>query len=492
MQFRLIQILELGENMNKKLKKYLNYGNMAVILLLAAGILFSKVVPSTIKPWLLGLIALIEGIRFSLRFITKKSFRSETKLVFSILILFVFFAFMFFEIRFRNLLNNINQDFDSYDVHFVSTENTINESALELDGQTIGLLNDADSLVSHQLPKEIIDENELKVDWAYYESYADMIFALNDNEIDLVVLPGGYKESFGSIEGLTDIVANFHTVYSEIRTRESEVIETNQDVLNLVLIGGDNPIQGQSTAGFNYDVIVVLSMNLESGESRMLSIPRDSYIKLSCTNKNDKITHTGWFGAKCLTDTLSNFLDIEINKYALVDFKGLIEIVDSLGGIWIDVESRIVEQDENRNFDNLITIEPGYQKLDGQQALAFLRHRKTLAGGAITRSENHEKFIVALMKQLAQPSSLLNINGFIGGIENTVLTNLSNDDMMHYYDAGVKLIGKNGIDGILPESLQLEGYGDSIYSESFGSNLYYYVLNEESVQQIKTSFGEIQ
>lgn len=472
--------------------KFISLFNYVVLVLLFVGIFLSKVIPSPLKPWLLGLVIVIEAVRFGLKYITKKSFKSETKLVFTLLILFVFFAFLFFEVRFRNLLNNINQDFDSYDVHFVSTENLSYASAKELDGQTIGLLSDETSLVSHQFPNEIIEENELSVEWVYYEDYYQMISALNNDLVDLIVLPGGYRESFGSIEGLTDIVKNFYTVYSEIRSRESEVIESNEDMLNIALIGGDNPIQGQSTAGFNYDVIVVLSMNMTTGESKMLSIPRDSYIHLTCTNKKDKITHTGWFGASCLTNTLTQFLGIEVSHYALVDFKGLIEIVDSLGGIWIDVETKIVEQDENRNFDNLITIEPGYQKLNGQKALAFLRHRKTLAGGANTRSENHEKFVLALMKQLAQPSSLLNINSFISGIENTVLTNLTNDDLMHYYDASTKLLSKNGIDGILPESVHLDGYGDSIYNDSFGANLYYYVLTNESVKAVQDSFQSIQ
>lgn len=472
--------------------KFINLFNYVVLVLLFVGIFLSKVIPSPLKPWLLGLIIVIEAVRFGLKYITKKSFKSETKLVFTLLILFVFFAFLFFEVRFRNLLNNINQDFDSYDVHFVSTENLSYASAKELDGQTIGLLSDETSLVSHQFPKEIIEDNELSAEWVYYEDYYQMISALNNDLVDLIVLPGGYRESFGSIEGLTDIVKNFYTVYSEIRSRESEVIESNEDMLNIALIGGDNPIQGQSTAGFNYDVIVVLSMNMTTGESKMLSIPRDSYIHLTCTNKKDKITHTGWFGASCLTNTLTQFLGIEVSHYALVDFKGLIEIVNSLGGIWIDVETKIVEQDENRDFNNLITIEPGYQKLNGQKALAFLRHRKTLAGGANTRSENHEKFVLALMKQLAQPSSLLNINSFISGIENTVLTNLTNDELMHYYHASTKLLSKNGIDGILPESVHLDGYGDSIYNDSFGANLYYYVLTDESVNAVQDAFQSIQ
>lgn len=475
-----------------KSKKIIEYSNIVIIVLIFIGILFSKAIPSSLKPWLLGLITIIESVRFGLKFLTKKAFKSEIKLVFTLLILIVFFAFLFFEVRFRNLLNNINQDFDSYDVHFVSTENLSYVSAKELDGQTIGLLSDETSLVSHQFPKEIIEENELSVEWVYYEDYYQMISALNNDLVDLIVLPGGYRESFGSIEGLTDIVKNFYTVYSEIRSRESEVIEANEELLNIALIGGDNPIQGQSTAGFNYDVIVVLSMNMTTGESKMLSIPRDSYIHLTCTNKKDKITHTGWFGAGCLTNTLTQFLGINVSHYALVDFKGLIEIVDSLGGIWIDVETKIVEQDEYRNFDNMITIEPGYQKLNGQEALAFLRHRKTLAGGANTRSENHEKFVLALMKQLAQPSSLLSINSFIRGIENTVLTNLTKDDLMHYYDTSTKLLSKNGIDAILPESVHLDGYGDSIYNDSFGANLYYYVLTNESVKAIQDAFQSIQ
>lgn len=478
--------------MNQKNKLLIDYANIVIIFLIFLIILFSRIVPSSIKAYLLTLIIIIQIVRFGLRYSTKKSFKSETKLVFTFLLVFVFLVLLFFEVRFRNLLNNINQDLDSFDVHFVSTKNINYTSAIDLDGQAIGLLSDEFSLVSHQFPKEIVEENELSVEWIYYEDYFQLISALNNNLVDLIVLPGGYRESFGSIEELTEILGNFYTVYSEIRSRESEVIESNEDMLNIVLIGGDNPIRGQSTAGFNYDVIVVLSMNITTGESKMLSIPRDSYVHMTCINKKDKITHTGWFGASCLTNTLTQFLGIEVSHYALVDFNGLIEIVDSLGGIWIDVETKIVEQDENRSFDNLITIEPGYQRLNGQESLAFLRHRKTLIGGANARSENHEKFILALMKQLSQPSSLLSINNFISGIEDTVLTNLTNDDMMHYYDASVKLIGNKGIEGILPETLSLDGYGDSIYNDSFGANLYYYVLTNESVKAVQDTFQSIQ
>ena len=175
--------------------KYVNIFNYVVLALLFIGIFLSKVIPSPLKPWLLGLIIVIEAVRFGLKYITKKSFKSETKLVFTLLILFVFFSFLFFEVRFRNLLNNINQDFDSYDVHFVSTENLSYASAKEFDGQTIGLLSDETSLVSHQFPKEIIEENELSVEWVYYEDYYQMISALNNDLVDLIVLPGDRKST---------------------------------------------------------------------------------------------------------------------------------------------------------------------------------------------------------------------------------------------------------------------------------------------------------
>ena len=79
-----------------------------------------------------------------------------------------------------------------------------------------------------------------------------------------------------------------------------------------------------------------------------------------------------------LWDTISQFFGIPVDYYARVSFNSMIEIVDTIGGIDV-MGTDFCEQDENRSFkkDDLICLKKGEQHLDGKQALAYSRHRKT-------------------------------------------------------------------------------------------------------------------
>lgn len=451
----------------------------------------SAFIPNVIRYPLFALVLVYEALKW---YAKKKSLVINKKLQKSIIVLLVIFVLGagFFEIRFRFLVNNINHTEQELSVDFVVLKDSSVESFEALDGLTLGLLADETSFIGHVAPLEILKNEKISVKQKTYAGYAELILGLIHHETDVIALPTGYASTFSSIDELVDVIGQLKTAVTSTYTQKVEVPVTNTDVLNIVLIGGDNPIVSKSTAGFNYDVIVVYSLNFKTHESVMLSIPRDSYIYTTCSNKKDKITHSGWQGADCLTSTLSQFLGIELSQYMLVDFKGLINLVDSIGGIWIDVPQVIDEQDENRNFDNMIHIDPGYQLLDGQHALAFLRHRHTLENGALSRSENHEKFLVALMQQLAKPTSLLKIPSLFKALETSVLTNIASKDIYTYYQNVLSLLGTSGIDALLPSPVSLTGHGAMIYTPSFGHDLYYYVLDEDSVKAAQDAFQAIQ
>lgn len=452
---------------------------------------FSYVVPSLIRNILYILLIGYELFRFYARSKSKSINKNLHKSI-TIILLVLFVSLSAFEIRFRLFLDNINNSQEEIQFEFVALNNLNIQDVSELNQFSLGLLEDKSSKIGYLAPHEFLDQNEIKMDEAYYQDYVQLIHALINEEVEVIVLPFGYENTFSENSELADFMNQIHIIYSASILLNVESVNINTDILNIVFIGGDNPIVGKSTAGFNYDVIVVYSVNFKTHESAMMSIPRDSYVYTSCSQKMDKITHSGWYGASCLTDTLSGFLDIDINNYMLIDFKGLISLVDSLGGVWIDVEYKIDEQDENRDFENMIHIDPGYQLLDGQHALAFLRHRKTLAGGANTRSDNHEKFLIALMEQLAQTSSIFKINGLISALQDTALTNISSSNMSEYYQKALSFISSVGVGGIVPEQTSLSGYGDMIYTPSFKADLYYYVLDEASVQQAREVFQAVQ
>ena len=475
---------------HEKLKK-LNWFRISQLLsiVLILNLLFATLIPNLYRWILIIVIGLLD--LFVYYWVSKSKVRKKINRIHVYVKLLLVVLIVFPNTLFAGFIRAISTKIITHEVNFVSLDSTVLTSVQELKGKKVGILNDETSKIGYLYPKQINEENELNIKFVEYNSYIEAIQALQNEKIGIIVLPGGYQKTFGSIENYKVDTSVLHSIWNVKFKEKVDLFSTVGDVLNIVLIGGDNPIQGNSTSGFNYDVIIVVSYNFKTQESAMISIPRDSYVYNTCTNKRDKITHTGWYGAVCLTSTLSKFLDIPINHYMLIDFEGLIDVVDSLGGVEIDVPQRIEEQDENRSFDNLIVLEEGLQKLNGQEALAFLRHRKTLADGALGRSNNHETFMLAMIKELAKPTKWWRIGGFLNTVQKSVLTNLNGQSIVDLYNQANMILKSDGLEALLPERLELSGHGSMIYTPSFGANLYYYVLDSKSVNAIKIKLKSI-
>lgn len=384
--------------------KKINWYKLSIILslILITTLIFASIIPNTYR-WIMVVLIMLLDL-FAYLWVNKGKDRKRNNRIHVILKLVLILFILIPNSLFYRFVQQLSTKTESYELNFVSLDETKLSSIQELSGKKIGILSDETSKIGYIFPNQLNDKHELNISFVKYGSYIEAIQALQNKKINIIVLPGGYEKTFGSIEDFELDTTQLHTIWTETFKEKVSLYTPDSDVLNVVLIGGDNPILGNSTSGFNYDVIIVVSYNFKTQESAMLSIPRDAYIYNTCTEKRDKITHTGWYGADCLTSTLSKFLDIPIKHYMLIDFEGLIDVVDSIGGVELDIPQRIEEQDENRSFDDLIVLEPGLQKLNGREALAFLRHRKTLADGALGRSNNHEAFMLAMVKELAKPT----------------------------------------------------------------------------------------
>ena len=339
--------------------KKINWYNISLILsaILAITLLFASIIP-TIYRWIFISIMLVLDLLAYLWVNKGKDRKRNNKIhviLKSVLILFILIP----NSMFYGFISQISTKTESYEINFVSLDSTVLTSVQELKDKKVGILNDETSKIGYIYPKQINEDNNLNIKFVEYGSYIEAIQALQNDKINIIVLPGGYEKTFSSIEDFEIDTTTLHKIWSETFKEKVSLYAPESDVMNIVLIGGDNPIQGNRTSGFNYDVIIVVSYNFKTQESAMISIPRDSYIYNTCTDKRDKITHTGWYGADCLTATLSKFLDIPINHYMLIDFKGLIDVVDSIGGVEIDIPQLIEDEDENRESGNIITLEPG-------------------------------------------------------------------------------------------------------------------------------------
>jgi len=162
------------------------------------------------------------------------------------------------------------------------------------------------------------------------------------------------------------------------------------DVMNVLLLGLDSRDSTQRS-----DTIMLLSLNRETDEINIFSIPRDMRVEIPGRGL-DKINHAYAFGEVALSrKTVEDFLDIDIDYYVTTDFDGFKNIVDILGGIDLEVEQRM----RYYGIDVTIELDPGLQRLDGEKALQYVRFRSD-GQGDLGRVKRQQKFLKALLQEM--------------------------------------------------------------------------------------------
>lgn len=217
-----------------------------------------------------------------------------------------------------------------------------------------------------------------------------------------------------------------------------------------ILIQGIDQV-GSSRALSRSDVNMIASLNLQTKQILLTSIPRDAYIKNPClNNKMDKLTHIPLQGSQCSIDALAAYFDIDIAYFVKLSFTSVISFVDLIGGVDVDVPMKFCEYDETKK--GILYIDKGKQLLNGRQALAFARHRYTLYDGDMGRNRNQQVLLNALIKKTASPKMLANIDDMLSIMRKTVLTNLSANQLyslirFHFDDSRPYLMQNQSVIG---------------------------------------------
>ena len=279
-----------------------------------------------------------------------------------------------------------------------------------------------------------------------------------------------------------------------------ELLNNNQKIdkpFTILLMGVDSEIDGINNSSFNGDALMLITFNPKTLSTTLLSIPRDTYVPISCfeNNRKNKITHAAWNGDTCMINTIESFFDIHIDYYLKINFKGIVSLVDELGGVEVDVPISFCEQDSNRNFDNQICLDKGTKLLNGEEALALARHRKTI--NDIKRGENQQLIVKGLMHKLKSIKSVNTIYNFLDTISNNMETNMNTNEILSLYNIGKEIVLKSNssnIDEIIKiKKLFINGYDayiydyDNITKAGTKLTLYNYIPYTESIDAIKTA-----
>ena len=407
--------------------------------------------------------------------------------------------------------------YTTYSSSLVTLKDNDAESIKDIGDSEIGILNDTTSYEGNIIPKEVIEEQKLDNETKEYSSYIAMIDALNSGEVDYIFLPTNYTVMFGSMDGYEDVgdkTKILLTQTKKVKDKDGDSSDANAKVITepftVLLMGVDSDEEGIQNGSFNGDSLMVITFNPDTLSTTILSIPRDSDVPIACFSgqRNNKITHAAWQGEDCMIDTIENFLDITIDYYVKINFTGVVQLVDTLGGVEIDVPYNLCEQNSKRQWgSNTIYIEKGLQTLNGEQALAYARNRHpnpsicsskwtNYTSNDFIRGEHQQEVVTALLNKFKDVKDLDTVYKLLDTISNNMVTNMSTDQILSLYnvfkDIASKSTGLNDMADVLGiQRLKLNGY-DARIVDYGGTNLslYNYVLYDDSVKAVSDAMKE--
>ncbi|NMA67186.1 MAG: LCP family protein [Clostridiaceae bacterium] len=230
---------------------------------------------------------------------------------------------------------------------------------------------------------------------------------------------------------------------------------TKLEGFNVLLLGTDER-DGEGIKS-RTDSIIVLNYNDKENRISMLSIPRDSRVTLPGRGI-DKINAANVYGGPELAvKTVSELIDMPIKYYVLANFEGFANIVDSLGGVTIDVERDMYHYDDV-NPKHSINLKKGKQLLDGDKALQYVRFRGD-ADGDISRTGRQLTFLKALAGEMMQPKTLAKMHKVVPALYENVETNLGLSQLLSLAKAGRNLDSIEIVTQTLPGRFLDTDYG---------------------------------
>lgn len=375
-------------------------------------------------------------------------------------------------------LNDFSTDEVKYHTSLISLKDLGNKID-KIKDIKIGMISDEEDIEGYILPNELITQYKLK-DKNEIKEYSDTITlmtALTNGEIDAIFISSNYQNMFKSIENFDKdtkiyLIHEYGKNYKKINTEE-DIISTGTKItkpFTILLLGIDSEEASiKSSSSFNGDTIMLISFDPETLHATMFSIPRDTYVRMACGGNLTKINAAAWGGTKCMVKTVENFTGLTIDYYAKINFRGVIDLVDVLGGITVDVPIDFCESNEDRmegpGYE--ICLNKGVQVLNGKQALALARHRKTLPLGDFQRGQNQQLVVEGMINQAKTIRNVNDLYKILDTISDNIDLSMTTEELLSFYNIAKSLMVKGGDLNLNITKTFLTGYDLTVY-ESWG------------------------
>ena len=362
------------------------------------------------------------------------------------------------------------------------------QSEKDLVKKKIGITNDKTDYEGNVLPLEVI--SELKLDKnneiVKFDSTLEELYALKNNKIDAGFFSRNYVDMFYSMEGFEDIEEETLVLLE----KSKEYKDTEEDIksegaslnkpFSMLLIGVDSSKDGV-TSGYNADVLLLATFNPKTLRATLTSVPRDMYLKTACSNGTYRRINTTTWGSSssCAVQTIENMFGVDIDYYAKINFKGVVQLVNAVGGIDVNVDYAICDQNSSRKWGkNTVYIKAGKQHLNGEQALALARNRHKPNDGSktgkamakycaswnkgsrsdYTRGKNQMKVILGIVNSATKISNPNDVVSILTKIKANFQTNIKTKDLLSLYNLAKSIVVSDTSNIVNVQRMQLSGY----------------------------------
>lgn len=344
----------------------------------------------------------------------------------------------------------------------------------DLSGKTVGMCKLLDKEAHITEAHNALVNEYSQLDFTYITDYNTLADKLYSKDIDAIYVNEAY---IGMVEekhpNLNNEVRSLWTYeITEQIVDISKDVNVTKDVFTIFISGIDT--RGKVSTVSRSDVNMLVTVNPITKDILMTSIPRDCYITLDNMGRKDKLTHAGLGGVENSVKSLENFLDIDINYYARVNFTSLIKIVNALGGI--DVYSPVAFTNTNGDLH----VKKGTNHFNGEEALKFVRERYALGGGDGDRVANQQRVLKAMLNKAMSPSIIKNYSKLLKSINGSFETNMESSDITNLIQMQLSDMASWKF-----HSTTISGSGKIMTGGAYmpSDKLYYLIPNEDSVQK---------
>lgn len=318
-------------------------------------------------------------------------------------------------------------------VQIVALKESTIDGSQPFDQYTLGYVQD--DLDAYKRSTEILEENNKKV--AKEVPYATMELAyqsLKDKKVDMLVLTSmGQSDLYNIDENYMNQIKVILFKDYVIEQAQIKAVDISKDPFTVYFQGADLSSGSNINSTGRGDVNILLTVNPQTKQVNLQVIPRDLFVYIPCRGGSSKLSYSGWWGGiQSSITSIEEALGVEINYYAKINFDGLTDLVDALGGV--EVYSHYTYNTGEYSF-----VE-GYNQVDGKKALAFARARKMLPLNERSRGYQQMELIKGIFTKFAKEPTYDHAMSVIDSLENNFTTNLPKEDFVKAYQLVVDLL----------------------------------------------------